>query len=103
MQGVHLEASRSADPGAPSPLVGAGWGERWPDANLGIATGPVSGLVVVDVDGPEGEAALRKLGLALPPTLEVQTGRGRHLYYTVPDGAATKTLAVHLDVRGAGA
>src|ERR1039457_6496513 len=28
----------------------AGWWRRWPDANIGIATGKASGLLVVDVD-----------------------------------------------------
>ena len=27
-----------------------GWFRRWPDANLGIVTGAISGLVVLDVD-----------------------------------------------------
>jgi hypothetical protein len=79
------------------------WWDQWSDANVGIATGKVSSLVVVDVDGHEGEASLQKLGLALPSTLEVTTGRGRHLYFKAPRGAPTKTLAVQLDVRGNGA
>src|SRR5580704_17594649 len=29
------------------------WWRRWPDANIGIATGP-SGLVALDIDGPDG-------------------------------------------------
>jgi len=33
------------------------WWVKWPNANVAIATGR-SGLVVIDVDGPEGEAAL---------------------------------------------
>src|SRR6266702_6180297 len=39
--------------------------ERWwavqPTANIGLRTGAVSGLVVLDVDGPVGEASLRAL------------------------------------------
>jgi putative DNA primase/helicase len=79
------------------------WWERWPEANIGIATGAKSGLVVVDVDGPKGEAALKGLGLELSPTLAVLTGRGRHLWFAGPNGAPTKTLAPGLDVRGDGA
>ncbi len=30
------------------------WWTQWPDANIGIVTGAISGLVVVDVDGAEG-------------------------------------------------
>jgi len=53
------------------------WWERWPDANIGIATGP-SGLVVLDVDGPEGQAGLKALVEKhgpLPRTLVAKTGR----------------------------
>ena len=30
------------------------WFDRWPDANVGIVTGQVSGLVVLDVDPRHG-------------------------------------------------
>ena len=35
------------------------WWSKWPDANVGIATGAVSGLVVVDIDGINGLAFLK--------------------------------------------
>ncbi len=58
------------------------WWWRWPNANVGLRTGAVSGLVVLDVDPDHGgEASLAELVGAyasLPPTLEVRTGgRGR--------------------------
>src|SRR5690606_34972004 len=62
------------------------WWTRWPDANIGIVPGP-SGLVGFDVDGPEGEATARSLGLFEVPTLRVRTGRedgGIHLYFRRP-------------------
>ena len=31
-----------------------GWFKRWPEANIGIVTGPVSGLVVLDIDVRHG-------------------------------------------------
>src|SRR3990167_6763080 len=38
------------------------WWTRWPEANVAIACGEVSGgLFVLDVDGPGGEDSLRKL------------------------------------------
>jgi hypothetical protein len=30
------------------------WWQRWPKANIGIRTGEVSGLLVVDIDGESG-------------------------------------------------
>jgi hypothetical protein len=31
------------------------WWARWPNANIGVATGPDSGVVVLDVDGAVGQ------------------------------------------------
>jgi hypothetical protein len=63
------------------------WFRRWPNANLGIVTGRISGLAVVDVDprhgGAEALAALERAYALLPATVEVQTGGGgRHLYFS---------------------
>ena len=64
------------------------WWSQSPDANIGIATGKVSGLVVVDVDrhGEDGTKALQTLNL--PPTRVVRTPRnGYHFIFRYPDGA----------------
>ncbi len=65
--------------------------ERWeaehPSANVGVATGRASGILVLDIDGPEGEARLAELTAAhgpLPATFTVATARGRHLYARYP-------------------
>ena len=55
------------------------WWTHWPDANVGIAI--PSGWIVIDIDGPEGEGAIRATGEGLPTTAEVVTSRGRHLWY----------------------
>lgn len=61
------------------------WDAKFPFANVGIVTGPRSGLLVLDVDGEAGEASLNSLIAAngpLPPTVEVRTGSGgRQLYF----------------------
>lgn len=61
------------------------WWQRWPKANVGIACGQASGLLVVDVDARSG--GLDTLaGYDLAPTLTVETGGGGlHLYYRWPD------------------
>jgi bifunctional DNA primase/polymerase-like protein/AAA domain-containing protein/primase-like protein len=82
--------------------------ERWwrhsPGANIGIATG--GGLVVIDVDGPEGEAALQALQGEqgpLPETATAKTSRGRHLYFRTPKDIHIPCSARDgLDVRGDG-
>jgi hypothetical protein len=74
--------------------------DKWhdlPNANVGLALGPVSGLVRVDVDGPAGEEKLQQLsGGDLPPTLEFTSGRengGRGLLYRIPEGARLRTTS----------
>ena len=34
------------------------WFKQWPTANVGIVTGGISGVIVVDLDGPEGIAEI---------------------------------------------
>jgi hypothetical protein len=98
--GVGAEHSRRCDSPGKAPLVAwkayqqarpsaqevHGWWRRWPTANVGVALGPVSGLVGIDVDGEEGERELRGRcgGEPPPPTLEFRTpGGGRRLLYAV--------------------
>src|SRR5262249_21150457 len=51
----------------------AAWHERWPKANIGVATGDASGVAVLDLDvkdkrsGFDDLEALTKAGKALPP------------------------------------
>jgi putative DNA primase/helicase len=67
------------------------WWEGYPNANIAVATGEVSGVVVLDVDvkhDKNGEATLadleQKYG-ALPPTVEsVTPSKGRHLWFRWP-------------------
>lgn len=66
---------------APSPAQVTEWWRRWPDANIALVCGRVSGLVVVDVDtdrggSPEGQ----------PYTgIRAKTGGGGyHLFYEFP-------------------
>ena len=66
------------------------WWEKWPQANMGIRTGPESGLVVLDVDprngGSESLAQLITQYGELPETLVCGTGGGGwHYYFQHPD------------------
>jgi hypothetical protein len=82
------------------------WFNKWPNSNIGIATGSRSNLVVVDLDGEQGFATLRGLlnGRALPDTLIAASGRigiGAHLYFTCSEISPTNS-GNGLDVRGDG-
>jgi hypothetical protein len=76
--------------------------------NIGLATGSISGVWVLDIDGADAESALRKLETehgTLPPTVEVITGKGRHLYFRVgehPIRNSAGQIAPGIDVRGDG-
>jgi hypothetical protein len=75
------------------------WWGQWPDANIGARPAAL-GCLVADVDGPDGELAAERLGLLAEPTLQVVTGRGRHLYYRHPGGTIPNVvLGPSLDVR----
>lgn len=82
------------------------WWEKWPDANIGIATGQASGILVLDIDSPEGLAALkrlRELHGELPATMVATTARGWHFYYQLRQGEEIRCSSGEgLDVRGDG-
>jgi hypothetical protein len=95
------EQRACADPG----LVQRYW--PGPRHNIGVAPGP-SGLVVIDLDPPDGRAHLEALGHGIPATFTVSTSRpgGEHLYFAMPSGRGIRNsagkIAPHFDVRGAG-
>ena len=86
----------------------AAWWQSWPAAQVGLVTGPASGLWVLDVDTQAGTATLDALELQhgpLPATLEARTDSGaRHLYWCWPlaDIRSRRDLAPGLHVIGLG-
>jgi len=85
------------------------WFERWPDANIGIVTGMISGIIVLDIDprhgGDDSLAAWQTRHGVLPPTVEATTGGGgRHLYFSTGGTAVLSMTAVAkgIDVRAEG-
>ena len=100
-QGWQEKATRDPD------ALRAMWAAT-PAANIGIATGAPSDVWVLDIDGEDGEGSLLKLESehgALPPTIEVVTGKGRHCYFRTGKRKISNSvgqLGVGLDVRGDG-
>lgn len=73
------------------------WFSSPQEMNLGIVTGRVSGVAVIDLDGADPSA--------YPPTATVKTAKGWHLYYRVPDEATIPSgvrVAENTDHRGEG-
>ena len=88
------------------PLVGAWW-NRNPDANIGMATGPLSGILVLDVDPEHGGAESLQALPARPITWVVDTPSGGcHDWYRYPAGVelgnTAGKLGPGLDTRGDG-
>lgn len=86
------------------------WWNTYRDAGVAIATGAVSGLVVLDEDTPKGGAGAlveleQRIG-KLPKTYTVLTGGGgRHYYFSHPGGivpCSAGKLGDGLDVRADG-
>lgn len=85
------------------------WNRKFPDCNIGIPTGHINGLLVVDVDGEQGLHSLAQLeqqhSKLIAPT--VITGKGKHLYFKMPANTDIKSsvskIANHIDIRANGA
>ncbi len=69
------------------------WWRDYKDAQIGIVTGNISNVVVVDLDGSEGITSFEKLDDG-EPTVYSKTGSGgRHYFYAMPkDGDEAKLL-----------
>lgn len=69
-----------------------GWFDANPYLNVGMALGPVSQLVGIDIDDEEGEDLLREFsGGNDPQTWEYSTGKGKRLLYRLAPGVAVST------------
>jgi len=80
---------------------------RWPDANIGMATGHLSGLLVVDCDSAEATNHFLEAHPEARHTFQVQTGRdgAKHFYFQFEEGIrndAGKLLGLGIDIRGEG-
>ena len=80
----------------------SGWFQKWPDANIGIVTGSISGIVAIDADSDDAKKWMTE---TLPATgVYQETSRGKHAFYK-PNGHPVKTRAgvrEKIDIRGDG-
>jgi hypothetical protein len=95
------------------------WWTKWPESNIGIRTGRISDLWVLDIDNKksiqvgnrlvgQGQYSLMELENelgTLPETRYVETGGGgRHVYFSFVDGCGGNRANIRngLDIRGEG-
>jgi len=107
--GKHPRTPNGLDGGTTGEAQIREYWRRWPEANVAIVTGQVSGLLVLDIDprhdGDESlEGLKRRCGGGLPETVEALTGGGsRHLLFRHPDREIRCAVAVDglpgIDVR----
>jgi hypothetical protein len=77
------------------------WTKR--ECNIGIVTGRISKIVVLDLDSEEAIAEAKRLGL--PHTSTVRTGKGLHVYFRHPgsfDVPNATGIFLGADIRGDG-
>lgn len=85
------------------------WYLRWPDAGIAVVLGPVSSIVVVDVDSLPAEERFSELLGGVPSTLTALSGSRspgkKHYYFQAPDFPTTARytpLHPQLEFRGQG-
>ena len=83
------------------------WWDAHPDANIGVPTGVLTGLLLVDADprngGPADRSELIDLLGRIPETAEAVTdGDGRHIYFRYSGGPVPRHLTKGIDLKGDG-
>ncbi len=106
---------------AKHPLIGEGfkgattcikqveaWWKRYPNANIGIATGMASGITVLDIDSDHGGSdsfaiLIKRYGRPEPTPVVLTGGGGRHIYWKWADGhRCRQAVRPGIDVRSDG-
>jgi hypothetical protein len=108
--GKHPRTERGLYAASTDPARVAAWWRRCPNANVGIRTGAVSGLAVIDIDPLHGglisfEQLVNEWG-QFPLGRVVRTGsRGFHIYFRHPGSEirnSVNRLGPGIDIRGDG-
>ena len=65
------------------------WWKIWPDAHVGLVTGAVSNVAVLDFDSADALEHFKITVCDLPDTIIQKTGKGHHYFFTCPEGLRT--------------
>jgi hypothetical protein len=74
-----------------------GWWQMCPNANIGIVTGEISGIIVLDLDGPA--VAQRR---EIPTTPISLTGNGMHIFFRHPGENVRSIRRTGIDLKAEG-
>lgn len=104
---IPLKGSRGFLDATTSVAIIEQFWDKTPEANIGIATGIRSGLLVIDIDPRKNTNWIAELNrLGLPQTYTVRTwSRGYHLYFRYPKGCGVScgaNVVPGIDWRGEG-
>jgi hypothetical protein len=108
--GKHPRTRHGLKDGTTDADIIRGWWKKWPMANIGVCTGPESGLWMFGPDGQAGIDALAELEQThgqLPTTTTARSGSGgRHHLFRWPSSGSIGNRKNHrgrpIDVRGRG-
>ena len=75
------------------------WWTKWPNYDIAVITGEISGIVVVDCDNKEAIESSQEAGMQSP--IRVQTKRGLHLYFLHPRDGVRRGPRAGVNSRGA--
>lgn len=80
------------------------WFSSCPEANIGIVTGAVSGIVVVDCDDKAATQELKRIVPDLKPIPRTKTGHGYHFFFKHPGQSIPNRVGIlpKMDIRGDG-
>ena len=74
------------------------WWTQWPDHDMAVVTGELSGVIVVDCDNDEASHAAYDAGMRSP--IKVKTQRGYHLYFSHPKDGIRRGPKAGVNSRG---
>lgn len=79
------------------------WWDKWPKANVGVITGKISGVTVVDIDTDKGKQTIAQYISGIKtPTAKTQKG-GTHLYFQYVPGLTNSVRRLDgIDLRNDG-
>ena len=103
-QGKHPRTKNGFIDATTNETIITEWWSKWPEANIGCATGAISGIIVLDLDKKHGRTSKE---FSIPVTVSTRTGGGgEHFFFKYPGYYVKSTngqiLGLGVDIKGDG-